>query len=144
MVTVKVKRLTEDAVLPKYAYPGDACMDLTCTEISFDERLGISTFHTGLAFDIPEGFVGLVFPRSSIYKTGDVFANSVGVIDSGYKGEVTIKTFYANSRHKTKPYEVGDRVGQIMFVPRPMVQLEEVNELSLSERGTGGYGSSGK
>jgi dUTP pyrophosphatase len=87
---VKVKRLSEDAVIPMYGKPGDAGMDLTATSRHFDSD-GNVVYGTDLAFEIPEGFVGLLFPRSSNAKKDLTLTNSVGVIDSGYRGEVSFK-----------------------------------------------------
>jgi dUTP pyrophosphatase len=135
---VKIKKLHEDAVVPKYAKPGDAGMDLTA--ISFKRDKDILSYDTGIAIEIPFGYVGLIYPRSSVYKTGLRLCNSVGVIDSGYRGEIKFK-FEASKR--AVPYKVGDRIGQLIIVPFPQIQFEEVSELSSTERGEGGYGSTG-
>jgi dUTP pyrophosphatase len=90
--------------------------------------------------EIPEGFMGLVFPRSSIRKTDLVLSNSVGVIDSGYRGEIQV-TFKKSGLNK---YEIGDRGAQIIIIPHPPVQFLEVKELSDTLRGEGGFGSTGK
>jgi dUTP pyrophosphatase len=92
--------------------------------------------------EIPEGYVGLIFPRSSIVKTPLMLKNCVGVIDSGYRGEV--KFFFEPGNRPSKNYEVGDRVGQLIIVPFPTIEPEEAEELSSTERGAGGFGSSGK
>lgn len=164
---VKIKKLLENAVIPTYAKDGDAGLDLTATSIKYDEQ-GNIVYGTGLAFEIPKGYVGLVFPRSSNSKTNLFLTNSVGVIDSGYRGEVTLKfkssirsynpfTFwwYRIVRKNYKKalrldnntagsYEIGDRVGQLIIMKYPTIEFEEVDKLSETERGTGGYGSSGK
>ena len=88
---LKIKKLNENAVIPKYAKQGDAGLDLTCTEIEFDNDTNTTLYKTGLAVEIPEGYVGLLFPRSSIYKTVLNLTNSVGVIDSGYRGEIMMR-----------------------------------------------------
>jgi len=136
---VKIKKLHPQAVIPSYSKAGDAGMDLTITSIISDNKLDVS-YGFGIAVEIPEGFVGLVFPRSSIRKTDLVLSNSVGVIDSGYRGELQA-TFKKNGLNK---YEVGDRGAQIMIVPYPQIEFEEVEELSNTERGEGGFGSTGK
>ena len=116
-------------------------MDLTAVSIDFDEWEHL-TYHTGLSIEIPEGYVGLLFPRSSVYKTGQFLTNSVGVIDSGYRGEIMLK--YTRDTHSDKKaYRPGDRVGQIIILPYPKVEFEEVESLSQTERGSGGYGSTG-
>ena len=137
---VKVMKLDAGAIIPKYAKPGDAGMDLYATSESFDEH-GNYVYGTGLAMEIPEGFVGLIFPRSSISKTAHSLRNAVGVIDSGYRGELVFK-FDINT-HNSPVYKVGDRIGQIIILPYPQIEFEEAWELSKTERGTGGYGSTG-
>ena len=99
------------------------------------------TYDTGIAFEIPKDYVGLVFPRSSVFKKTLILKNSVGVIDSGYRGTIQVK--FSSLRESNVIYDVGDRVAQIMIIPRPSVELEEVDELSDSTRGTGGFGSTG-
>jgi len=140
---VNIKKLNENAVIPTYAKDGDAGMDLVATSIKFDGTQ--VTYGTGLAMEIPKGFVGLVFPRSSIRKTDLSLSNSVGVIDSGYRGEIQA-TFNQKSLSKDGQilYGIGDRIMQIMIIPYPPVQFIEVNELSDTLRGEGGFGSTGK
>lgn len=142
VIEVKVKKLHPDAVVPSYAKPGDAAMDLTAISKEYDNEKDKVVFDTGLAFEIPDGYVGLIFPRSSICKTNLTLSNSVGVIDSGYRG--TVKFFFTPGSRPTKNYEVGDRIGQIMIIARPYVKLALSDELSETERGEGGFGSSGK
>ena len=137
---VKVMKLDAGAKIPKYAKAGDAGMDLYAVTESFDEH-GNYVYGTGLAMEIPEGHVGLIFPRSSISKTAHSLRNAVGVIDSGYRGELIFK-FDINT-HNSPVYKVGDRIGQIIILPYPQIEFEEVWELSKTERGTGGYGSTG-
>ena len=136
---VRIKKLSENAVIPTYAKEGDAGMDVVATRI-INERLDSITYGTDIALEIPEGFVGLVFPRSSIRKTDLILSNSVGVIDSGYRGEIQA-TF---KRSGVYAYAVGDRIAQIMIIPHPDIQFEEADELSDTERGEGGFGSTGK
>ena len=156
---VKVKKLHPDAVIPRYAKQGDAGLDLTAISKSFDDN-GNTVYDTGLAFEIPEGYVGLLFPRSSNSKTDLRLTNSVGVVDSGYRGSVMFK--YRNDSYSNlnipniksymeaskfsfgNEYEVGDRVGQLLILPYPQIELIDSEELSSTERGTGGYGSTGK
>ena len=140
---VKIKKLSPEAVIPTYAKEGDAGMDLVATSMKFDGTQ--ITYGTGLAIEIPEGFVGLVFPRSSIRKTDLSLSNSVGVIDSGYRGEIQA-TFNqkALSKNGSLLYGVGDRIMQIIIIPYPPIEFEEVNELNNTERGEGGFGSTGK
>lgn len=140
---VKIKKINPNAVIPKYAKPGDAGMDLTAVSKSWNEEHGYWVYGTGLAFEIPEGHVGLVFPRSSSREKNAIMANCVGVVDSGYRGEVfcSFRNFGLYPQH---PYEIGDRVGQIIIVPYPQIEFTEVEELSKTVRGTNGHGSTGK
>ena len=142
---VKIKKVHPDAVIPSYAKSGDAGLDLVATTI-ISETLGSITYGLGIALEIPEGFVGLVFPRSSIRKTNLQLSNSVGVIDSGYRGELqaTFNKIQGIDNVERENYRVGDRVCQIMIIPHPTIELNEVNELSNTERGEGGFGSTGK
>lgn len=135
---VKIKKLNEKAVTPKYAKKGDAGMDLTVVscQIIDDEHI---KYNFGLSFEIPVGYVGLVFPRSSCYKQKQLLSNCVGVIDSGYRGEVSaIMIGYADEK-----YNVGDRAAQIIIMPYPEIEFEVVEELSETNRGNNGYGSTG-
>lgn len=165
---VKIKRLSENAVIPKYAKDQDAGLDLVATSKTYDEN-GNVVYGTGLAFEIPKGYVGLLFPRSSNAKKDLLLSNSVGVLDSGYRGEVLFKfkstlnsqesevktelyyeyesTYISSSNPEyyfENTYEIGDRIGQLIIMPYPTIEFEEVEELSESERGSGGYGSTGK
>ena len=137
---VKVMKLDAGAIIPKYAKPGDAGMDLYAVSQKFDDH-GNYVFGTGLAMEIPEGHVGLIFPRSSISKTAHSLRNAVGVIDSGYRGEIMMK--FDTNTINSPVYEVGDRIAQIIILPYPQVEFEEVFELADSERGSGGFGSTG-
>lgn len=138
---VGIKKLHPNAVTPSYANPGDAGMDLTAVEIINDEGFQV-TYKTGIAFEIPLGYVGLIFPRSSVRNQQIILSNCVGVIDSGYRGEIQF-TFNKLAGIPSKRYEVGDRVGQIIIMPIPQIELVELDDLSGSERGEGGFGSSG-
>lgn len=153
---IRIKKLSPYAVIPQYAKPGDAGMDLVATSKEIDQ-FGNMVYGTGLAFEIPEGYVGLLFPRSSNSKKNLWLTNHVGVLDSGYRGEVTFK-FRATFSHietdnigetvfyntKGQEYNVGDRIGQIIIIPYPKIEFELAAELSETERGEGGYGSTGK
>ena len=164
---VKVQKLSDNAVIPYYATDGSAGMDLTATSKWIDDD-GNTCYGVGLAFEIPKGYVGLLFPRSSNAKKDLLLSNSVGVLDSDYRGEVTFKfktTFsVANPisffwqryiQHKEivnldctplhgNEYKVGDRVGQIIIIKHPTIEFVESEELSETTRGKGGYGSTGK
>ena len=138
---VKIKRLHKDGVIPSYAKEGDAGMDLTATRMWFDDDDNVC-YGTGLAFEIPKGYVGLLFPRSSNAKKDLLLSNSVGVLDSCFRGEVILK--YKTKGQGKNIYSVGDRIGQIIILPYPTIEFEEVDELSETERGVGGFGSTGK
>jgi dUTP pyrophosphatase len=141
---VRIKKLNETAVIPSYAKDGDAGMDLVATSIISSTSTQI-TYGIGLALEIPNGFVGLIFPRSSVRKTRLMLSNCVGVVDSGYRGELQA-TFNKinNDSVSENDYKVGDRVCQIMIIPHPPIEFEEADELSDTERGEGGFGSTGK
>lgn len=141
---VRIKKLNENAIIPSYAKEGDAGLDLTATSYTYDEKLKNHVYGTGLAIEIPKGYVGLIFPRSSNRKTTAYMTNHVGVIDSGYRGEIMI-TFKDrdNMMLDTPPYKVGDRIAQLIIMAYPSVNLIESKELSETERGEGGHGSTG-
>ena len=139
---VKIKKLNENAVIPKYAKDSDAGLDLVATSI-VNQTYDQITYGTGLAMEIPKGFVGLVFPRSSIRNTDLSLSNSVGVIDSGYRGELQA-TFNKKDPSVNKIYDISDRIAQIIILPYPPIEFIESDELSDSDRGIGGFGSTGK
>lgn len=138
---LKFKKLDENAVIPQFAKQGDAGMDLTAVTKVWNDQTQKLEFGTGLAVEIPQGYVGLLFPRSSISKTLLTMANSVGVIDSGFRGE--IKAVFHPGGRPVKNYEVGDRVAQLVIVPFESPVIVEVDQLSDTERGAGGFGRTG-
>lgn len=138
---VKVKKLHPNSVIPTYSKDGDAGMDLTITEIYSNTTFDV-TYGFGLAMEIPKGFVGLVFPRSSVRKYDLSLTNCVGVIDSGYRGEIQA-TFKKTNGLDSLKYNIGDRGAQIMILPYPQVTMVESNDLSDTDRGNGGFGSTG-
>lgn len=147
-IKIKFKKLVENAVIPTYAKPGDAGLDLTATSMTFDKE-GNMVFGTGIAVEIPKGYVGLIFPRSSVSKYDQIQTNCVSVIDSGYRGEIFLKfkplgRYGGASNFEPIAYEVGERIGQMIIMPYPPVTFVESEELEDTERGEGGYGSSGK
>lgn len=202
---IKFVKLLENAVMPTKAHPTDAGFDLTATSREFDEH-GAVVYGTGIAVEIPAGYVGLVFPRSSVSKLDLSMANAVGVIDAGYRGEITVKfkpallyvdnvrsgrnvcgtnaddhigtvqtdpdtqsvtahgldsVFFGNEpfnktgRAQTvdfhtirqtlnfRIYNEGERCAQIIIMPIPYIEFEEVEILNDGERGANGYGSTG-
>ena len=139
---MRFKKMHPDAVMPTKAHPTDAGFDLTAVSVEEDRKRNIVTYHTGIAVEIPDGYVGYVFPRSSVYKHQLSLANCVGVIDSSYRGEILFK-FRIVQPHISR-YSVGDKIGQIIIEPYPEIEFEEADELSESDRGEGGFGSSGR
>ena len=164
----KYKKLHPDAVAPFRKHYNDAGYDLTAVLIEKKDKY--VQYNTGIAVEIPDGYVGLIFPRSSVTKEDLMLKNSVGVIDSGYQGEIRFRfikavndAFKADVRTSSRSggsverfinmyspdrtldlYKVGDRIGQIMFIKLPEITLELVDEFSSSLRGTEGFGSTGK
>ena len=141
---VKVKKLHPDAVIPKYAYNGDMGMDITAIGVEYNEEKDCFIYHTGLAFEVPNGYGMLLFPRSSNVRTDAYLANHVGVLDSCYRGELTFCFKNRDRGNYQMPYQVGERIGQAVIIPYPKVTFVEVDELTDTERGIRGYGSSGK
>lgn len=149
---VKIKKLIPEAVIPSYAKEGDAGMDLTATtdytiipSEDCEDSFWSLEYGTGLSIEIPEGYVGLIFPRSSISKKDLALANSVGVIDSGYRGEIKLR-FKVTGTYTIDEsfYKKGDKIGQLVILPYPHINLVESTELSDSVRGSGGFGHTGK
>ncbi len=137
---IKFKKLNNRAKIPFYANEGDAGMDLVATKIT-----RLSNFYeygTDIAMQVPKGYVGLLFPRSSISNTDHYLRNSVGVIDSGYRGEIKIRMSIPDL--DKKEYNIGDKIAQLVIIKLPWVDIEEVQDLEDSDRGKGGFGSSDK
>ena len=140
MIPIKTKLIHPNAKLPTRAHNTDAGFDLYCTHSHYNE-FGFLICHSGIAIEIPEGHVGLLFPRSSIRDKDLSLTNSVGVIDSGYRGEITA----CFRVHAFAYYEEGERFAQLIILPIPAVEFIEVEELNdNTDRGANGYGSSGK
>lgn len=146
---LKIKRIHPRAILPTYATPGSACLDLHAV---MDDEIAVqvvypgkaATIRTGLAVEVPEGHVMLIFSRSGHgFKHGVRLSNCVGVIDSDYRGEIAVRL--VNEGHFSFNVCAGDRIAQAMIIPVPNIdQIEVVDELSSTERGAGGFGSTGK
>lgn len=141
-VLVKVKKLDSNAVIPSYSKVGDAGMDLTITKEIENTSFSVS-YGFGIAMEIPKGYVGLIFPRSSVRNQDLILSNCVGVIDSGYRGEIQASFKKTNGLDSIK-YNVGERGAQIIILPYPKIYMTEVLELSDTDRGIGGFGSTGK
>lgn len=141
---IKIKPL-EGYIQPVKANTSDACYDVYASRIEVDQMNGKATIYLGFSTEIPEGWKGVLVPRSSQTKTYWAMLNSPGQIDSGYRGEWMIKlTYVPNLNNVLFPFKVGDRVAQMYFERVNEVELEEVKELGDSERGEGGFGSTGK
>ena len=172
ITTIRYKRLTEDAKQPYKKHEWDAGFDLAA--VSKKETEDYIQYGTGVAFEIPNGYVGFIVPRSSVTDMDLLLKNSIGIIDAPYRGEIKFR-FYKNIVEETnrssevydthngelikhnfkalnyrkeesqKIYEIGDRIGQIIFIRLPSIKLEETSdELEKTERGKDGYGSTGK
>ena len=140
---MKVKRLYEEALLPTKATEGSAAFDLYAYTEAPLEPCETFKYKTGIALEIPEGRVGLIFPRSGLStKFGIRLSNCVGVIDSYYRGEIIVALH--NDGDESYMINRGDRIAQLMIVDIPKIGIEEVAELSDTKRGIGGFGSSGK
>lgn len=135
---VKFKKLEREAVQP-IKTDGNAGLDMTAIRIEHTDMY--TEYDTGIAVQIPEGYVGLLFPRSSISKYDLVMANSVGVVDSSYRGPIKFR--FKNMKKHPKMYTIGERIGQLIIIPYPDIEIVEVNELSSTDRGVGGFGSTG-
>lgn len=140
---IQFKKLNEYAVAPQKAHDTDAGFDLTATYIIGDgESSDTITCGTDIAVSIPEGYVGLLCSRSSIYKYDLIQNNSVGIIDSGYHGELIFK--FRKQQPFINSYKVGDRIGQLVIVKLPEIEFEQVEEFEESSRGKDGFGSTGR
>ncbi len=135
---IKIKKLNPEAIIPKYAHTTDAGMDVYAVSKEVTDKY--VEYGTGLSFELPEGYVMLVFPRSSVSNTDLTLANCVGVLDAGYRGELRLR-FRKNG---PDDYAVGDRIGQVIVLPLPKIEFEVMEALSDSDRGQGGFGSTGK
>ena len=170
-INLKIKKLYDNVPTPTYATDGSACIDLTAMSRFYDEN-GNVVYGTGIAMEIPKGYVGLLFPRSSITQKDITIKNCVGVIDSDYRGEVMLKccptlafsSYDGDDDYRygivtdqywfdeityldddnNQHYEIGDKCCQLMLVEIPKLHIEIVDELSDTKRGIGGYGHTGK
>lgn len=145
---LKIKKLHPAAMLPTYATPGAACFDLYAlpeNDKAVQVRFGLpTTIPTGLAFEVPEGHVMLIFSRSGHGFNNDTrLANCVGILDSDYRGECKVKLTRDQAYTHGMVVKHGDRIAQAMVIPLPKVTFEEVQELSDTQRGNGGFGSTG-
>jgi dUTP pyrophosphatase len=153
IIKVKIKKLEEKTITPNYTNKGDAGLDFYAANVRYvygDEddhhysldRLKYIEYGTNIALEIPPGFVGLMFPRSSITNKHLILGNAVGVIDSSYRGEIKFR-FKRTKAFNVDEYKVGDKIGQLIIMAVPQIELEESHELSDTLRSSGGYGSTG-
>lgn len=141
MVDVKIRKVHPDAVLPKRAHPTDAGMDVTA--ISMEMTEDYIEYDTGLQFQLPAGYVMLIFPRSSNSKKDLLMCNSVGVLDAGYTGNLKFRFKLTTDGYTEKIYNPGDKIGQIIILPYPEINFIETEEFDETDRGSGGFGSTG-
>lgn len=141
MVDVKIRKVHPDAVLPERAHPTDAGMDVTA--ISMEMTEDYIEYDTGLQFQLPTGYVMLIFPRSSNSKKDLLLCNSVGVLDSGYTGNLKFRFKLTTEGYTEKIYNPGDKIGQIIILPYPEINFIETEEFDETDRGSGGFGSTG-
>lgn len=142
---VRFKKVHENAAAPVRGSEWAAGWDLSACNTEWDEDNKVLVYHTGIAVEIPRGYVGLLFPRSSIYKKTLMQTNCVGVIDADYRGEILVKFAlrYHSEIKSPRLYDLQDRIVQLVIVPVPEVAWLESDTLSETARGDGGYGSSG-
>ena len=142
-VQIEIKALNEAAKIPSYAYSGDAGMDLRASESLTLQPFERALVPTGLAIALPEGYAGFVLPRSGLaIKHGITVVNTPGLIDSNYRGELKVILQNTDS-HVPFTIHVGDRIAQLVVMPVPHMSFTPVDVLSNTERGEGGFGSSG-
>lgn len=145
-MNVKIKKVHPETKVPVYSSVGAACFDLyaaSIIDVTDDSGERTVTYGTGLQFEVPEGHVMMVYSRSGHgFKHGITLANSTGVIDADYRGEVCVKLRKMGVDIHGMP-AVGERIAQAMIIPVEQVNFEEVDELSSTERGEGGFGSTG-
>lgn len=137
---IKIKKLKENAKLPKYAHPGDVGMDLYSMETVTIPPMEHYRFWHGFAMEFPEGYAAIIKDKSSISKAG--LHSMGGVFDAGYRGEYN--THLVNLGSVPYTVEEGDKVSQIVIIPVFIAEIEETDTLSESARGEGGFGSTGK
>lgn len=142
-INLNIQRLDNDVELPRYAYPGDAGLDLRSNADLVIEPFERRLIPTGLAIAIPEGYAGFVQPRSGLaLRRGLSFPNTPGLIDSHYRGELKVVAINLDP-HNPIRIKRGDRIAQLVIQEVPVVNLVEVKELDETDRGSGGFGSSG-
>jgi len=138
---IKIKRLDPQAKLPSYAHPGDAGLDLCALAATVVPTRSRAEIRTGLAFEIPDGYVGLVWDKSGLaFKQG--LTTMSGVLDAGYRGELKLLVF--NTSEQDYHFAAGDKVCQLLIQPVARAEIEETGELADSSRGEDAFGSTGR
>tara|TARA_B100000282_G_C31473570_1_gene372420 strand:+ start:120 stop:545 length:426 start_codon:yes stop_codon:yes gene_type:complete len=141
-MNVKFKKLTDNAFAPVKIHESDAGFDLIAISRKINKNPEYIEYGTGLAIEIPDGYVGLIFPRSSISKTSFYLRNSVGVIDAGYRGEIKLR--FGIDNDSLIQYSLYNKIGQLLFMKIPEIKMIESESLTDTSRGDGGFGSTGK
>lgn len=157
VLNVRIKKLSDKAVIPTYAHDGDAGMDLTAVSYEYNKEYDYWEYKTDLAMELPKGYFAFILLRSSNSKKDVYLCNGIGLCDSIYTGNYTLRFKYRDKTNKfinaikklfgkeqKPPYEIGNRIGQIIILPYPHINFQIVDELTKTERGDGGYGSTGK
>lgn len=140
-ITLKIKKLKPEAKLPSYAHPGDAGLDLCAAEVALIPAHTRAEISTGLAFEIPDGYVGLVWDKSGLaFKKG--LTTMSGVLDAGYRGELKLLVY--NTTDQDYSFNVGEKVAQLLIQPIERPEIAEADSLSETSRGEGGFGSTGR
>ena len=143
MIRVKVKKLRDEAIIPSYAHDGDACVDLYSLEETVINPLDRKLILTGLSMAIPKGYEGLIRPRSgNALKRGITVLNTPGTIDSNYRGEIGVILY--NTTRDPIYIHAGDRIAQMTFKEVTQVDFDICDELDETDRGSGGFGSTGR
>lgn len=137
-IPIKMQRLSPKAVLPTKATTGSAGYDITAVSVERNEELNSWTYDTGIAIEIPQGYEAQLRSRSNVAKRGVYLSMGVGTIDSDYRG--TIRAVFIGTH---KPYEIGERIAQLVFAKVEACNFEVVDSLEETERGIGGFGSTG-
>lgn len=139
-VSVKM-RLSDAATMPEYKSEGAACMDLSSTHSFFIRPHSYAYIHTGISVELPKGSALMIYPRSSLHKKSLILANSVGIIDSDYRGEIVVCLY--NTSYLSQKIVAGERIVQAMLIKVAPIAIEVVEALTPTARGEGGFGSTG-
>ena len=142
-VKVKIKKLHPNAKIPTYATDGSCGMDVYSIDCEYKSDIDCFVYHTGLAFEIPDGYGLFPIPQSRNRRTDFYMPNTPGLVDVDYRGEVVLSYKSRDKYLKNQPFKVGEKCGQLVLLPCPKIEFEEVEELSETERGEKGHGSTG-